>query len=138
MLSPVLCLVDRQAGWLLPLAVLPWPLFCFTDYMAHLVEVQHERGASGGQTFHSLLTASLPPRRGTAPPLSPHVTVRAGLLLASMVFPCLCQPYWGALMWTQGPALLSGHSPWQDTARSLLESLEATCFLFVCRQHRGS
>ncbi|XP_062945726.1 integrator complex subunit 1 isoform X1 [Cynocephalus volans] len=33
------------------------------DYMAHLVEVQHERGASGGQTFHSLLTASLPPRR---------------------------------------------------------------------------
>ena len=42
-----------------------WP----TDYMAHLVEVQHERGASGGQTFHSLLTASLPPRRGTS--LSP-------------------------------------------------------------------
>lgn len=40
---------------------------CFTDYMAHLVEVQHERGASGGQTFHSLLTASLPPRRGTSP-----------------------------------------------------------------------
>lgn len=35
--------------------------------MAHLVEVQHERGASGGQTFHSLLTASLPPRRGTTP-----------------------------------------------------------------------
>ncbi|XP_007647169.1 integrator complex subunit 1 isoform X1 [Cricetulus griseus] len=33
------------------------------NYMAHLVEVQHERGASGGQTFHSLLTASLPPRR---------------------------------------------------------------------------
>lgn len=41
-----------------------------TDYMAHLVEVQHERGASGGQTFHSLLTASLPPRRGTAQPLT--------------------------------------------------------------------
>jgi hypothetical protein len=40
------------------------------DYMAHLVEVQHERGASGGQTFHSLLTASLPPRRGTGP--QPH------------------------------------------------------------------
>ncbi|KAJ8792736.1 hypothetical protein J1605_019556 [Eschrichtius robustus] len=37
------------------------------DYMAHLVEVQHERGASGGQTFHSLLTASLPARRGTHP-----------------------------------------------------------------------
>ncbi|XP_058148461.1 integrator complex subunit 1 isoform X1 [Dasypus novemcinctus] len=33
------------------------------NYMAHLVEVQHERGASGGQTFHALLTASLPPRR---------------------------------------------------------------------------
>ncbi|XP_026581604.1 integrator complex subunit 1-like, partial [Pseudonaja textilis] len=30
------------------------------NYMAHLVEVQHERGATGGQTFHSLLTASLP------------------------------------------------------------------------------
>ncbi|XP_011885108.1 PREDICTED: integrator complex subunit 1 isoform X1 [Cercocebus atys] len=38
-------------------------LLLFADYMAHLVEVQHERGASGGQTFHSLLTASLPPRR---------------------------------------------------------------------------
>lgn len=37
----------------------------FSDYMAHLVEVQHERGATGGQTFHSLLTASLPARRGT-------------------------------------------------------------------------
>ncbi|XP_015974610.2 integrator complex subunit 1 isoform X3 [Rousettus aegyptiacus] len=37
------------------------------NYMAHLVEVQHERGASGGQTFHSLLTASLPPRRGASP-----------------------------------------------------------------------
>lgn len=33
------------------------------NYMAHLVEVQHERGATGGQTFHSLLTAALPPRR---------------------------------------------------------------------------
>lgn len=40
--------------------------------MAHLVEVQHERGASGGQTFHSLLTASLPPRRGTGP-ACPHL-----------------------------------------------------------------
>ncbi|XP_070218216.1 integrator complex subunit 1 isoform X2 [Bos mutus] len=36
------------------------------NYMAHLVEVQHERGASGGQTFHSLLTASLPARRDSA------------------------------------------------------------------------
>ncbi|KPP72873.1 integrator complex subunit 1-like, partial [Scleropages formosus] len=33
------------------------------DYMAHLVEVQHERGATGGHTFHSLLSASLPPSR---------------------------------------------------------------------------
>ncbi|XP_064415075.1 integrator complex subunit 1 isoform X2 [Latimeria chalumnae] len=33
------------------------------NYMAHLVEVQHERGATGGHTFHTLLTASLPPRR---------------------------------------------------------------------------
>ncbi|XP_073492849.1 integrator complex subunit 1 isoform X2 [Aquarana catesbeiana] len=33
------------------------------NYMAHLVEVQHERGATGGQTFHSLLTASIPPTR---------------------------------------------------------------------------
>ncbi|KAM4023912.1 integrator complex subunit 1 [Anomaloglossus baeobatrachus] len=33
------------------------------NYMAHLVEVQHERGATGGQTFHSLLTTSIPPRR---------------------------------------------------------------------------
>ncbi|XP_032315764.1 LOW QUALITY PROTEIN: integrator complex subunit 1 [Camelus ferus] len=36
------------------------------NYMAHLVEVQHERGASGGQTFHSLLTAALPARRDSA------------------------------------------------------------------------
>ncbi|NXJ31092.1 INT1 protein, partial [Dicrurus megarhynchus] len=36
------------------------------NYMAHLVEVQHERGATGGQTFHSLLTASLPARRDSA------------------------------------------------------------------------
>ncbi|XP_057343450.1 integrator complex subunit 1 isoform X3 [Manis pentadactyla] len=42
------------------------PRLWSTDYMAHLVEVQHERGASGGQTFHSLLTASLPPRRDSA------------------------------------------------------------------------
>uniref|UniRef100_A0A4W4DNX1 DUF3677 domain-containing protein n=1 Tax=Electrophorus electricus TaxID=8005 RepID=A0A4W4DNX1_ELEEL len=36
------------------------------NYMAHLVEVQHERGATGGRTFHSLLSASLPPRRDSA------------------------------------------------------------------------
>lgn len=56
----------------------------------------------------------------------PHVTVRAGLLLASMVFPGLCKPYLGALMWAQGPALLSGHSSWQDRARSWSQSFEAT------------
>ncbi|XP_069784447.1 integrator complex subunit 1 [Narcine bancroftii] len=33
------------------------------NYMAHLVEVQHERGATGGHTFHTLLTTSLPPNR---------------------------------------------------------------------------
>ncbi|XP_041062638.1 integrator complex subunit 1 [Carcharodon carcharias] len=36
------------------------------NYMAHLVEVQHERGATGGRTFHTLLTASLPPNRENA------------------------------------------------------------------------
>nr|XP_015215216.1 PREDICTED: integrator complex subunit 1 isoform X1 [Lepisosteus oculatus]XP_015215217.1 PREDICTED: integrator complex subunit 1 isoform X1 [Lepisosteus oculatus]XP_015215218.1 PREDICTED: integrator complex subunit 1 isoform X1 [Lepisosteus oculatus] len=36
------------------------------NYMAHLVEVQHERGATGGHTFHTLLSASLPPRRDSA------------------------------------------------------------------------
>uniref|UniRef100_A0A8C5R0A5 Integrator complex subunit 1 n=1 Tax=Leptobrachium leishanense TaxID=445787 RepID=A0A8C5R0A5_9ANUR len=33
------------------------------NYMAHLVEVQHERGATGGQTFHTLLSASITNRR---------------------------------------------------------------------------
>lgn len=63
--------------------------------MAHLVEVQHERGASGGQTFHSLLTASLPPRRGIKPPppsTPPHVTDQAELLLACVLFLGWCQP----------------------------------------------
>lgn len=32
--------------------------------MAHLVEVQHERGATGGHTFHSLLRSSLPSDKG--------------------------------------------------------------------------
>lgn len=35
-----------------------------TDYMAHLVEVQHERGATGGHTFHTLLSSSLLPHQG--------------------------------------------------------------------------
>lgn len=37
--------------------------------MAHLVEVQHERGATGGHIFHSLLSSSLPPDRGWTPVL---------------------------------------------------------------------
>ncbi|XP_029433335.1 integrator complex subunit 1 [Rhinatrema bivittatum] len=41
------------------------------NYMAHLVEVQHERGATGGQTFHTLLTASLPPQQDCAELLRP-------------------------------------------------------------------
>ncbi|XP_039629898.1 integrator complex subunit 1 [Polypterus senegalus] len=36
------------------------------NYMAHLVEVQHERGATGGHTFHTLLSASLNSRRESA------------------------------------------------------------------------
>uniref|UniRef100_A0A2I2ZJ83 Integrator complex subunit 1 n=1 Tax=Gorilla gorilla gorilla TaxID=9595 RepID=A0A2I2ZJ83_GORGO len=52
------------------------------NYMAHLVEVQHERGASGGQTFHSLLTASLPPRRDSTeapkPKSSPEQPIGQG------------------------------------------------------------
>lgn len=52
---------------------------CSADYMAHLVEVQHERGASGGQTFHSLLTASLPARRGTHPLVPARPWAPAGL-----------------------------------------------------------
>ncbi|XP_016896225.1 integrator complex subunit 1 isoform X3 [Cynoglossus semilaevis] len=35
-------------------------------YMAHLVEVQHERGATGGHTFHALLNSSLTPSRDSA------------------------------------------------------------------------
>ena len=39
-------------------------IYSAVDYMAHLVEVQHERGATGGHTFHSLLSSSLPLDRG--------------------------------------------------------------------------
>ncbi|KAA0705456.1 Integrator complex subunit 1 [Triplophysa tibetana] len=45
------------------------------NYMAHLVEVQHERGATGGHTFHSLLSASLPPRRDSSDVSKAKVTV---------------------------------------------------------------
>ncbi|XP_076000277.1 integrator complex subunit 1 isoform X3 [Genypterus blacodes] len=44
-------------------------------YMAHLVEVQHERGATGGHTFHSLLSSSLPPNRDTTDASKSKVTV---------------------------------------------------------------
>ncbi|KAJ4932091.1 hypothetical protein JOQ06_010521 [Pogonophryne albipinna] len=44
-------------------------------YMAHLVEVQHERGATGGHTFHSLLSSSLPPDRDAAETSKAKVTV---------------------------------------------------------------
>ncbi|XP_063090087.1 integrator complex subunit 1 isoform X1 [Cavia porcellus] len=58
------------------------------NYMAHLVEVQHERGASGGQTFHSLLTASLPPRRDSTeapkPKSSPEHPAGQGRTRAGM------------------------------------------------------
>uniref|UniRef100_A0A8C1J123 Integrator complex subunit 1 n=1 Tax=Cyprinus carpio TaxID=7962 RepID=A0A8C1J123_CYPCA len=45
------------------------------NYMAHLVEVQHERGATGGHTFHSLLSASIPPRRDSSEMSRAKVTV---------------------------------------------------------------
>uniref|UniRef100_A0A671RF77 Integrator complex subunit 1-like n=1 Tax=Sinocyclocheilus anshuiensis TaxID=1608454 RepID=A0A671RF77_9TELE len=45
------------------------------NYMAHLVEVQHERGATGGHTFHSLLSASLPPHRDSSEVSRAKVTV---------------------------------------------------------------
>lgn len=87
------------------------PSCCFTDYMAHLVEVQHERGASGGQTFHSLLTASLPPRRGT----SPAQTQGKWGLLASIwaPAPALHGPHvCSSLGWGPGEAgTLSRHLP---------------------------
>uniref|UniRef100_A0A3B4FN49 Integrator complex subunit 1 n=1 Tax=Pundamilia nyererei TaxID=303518 RepID=A0A3B4FN49_9CICH len=44
-------------------------------YMAHLVEVQHERGATGGHTFHSLLSSSLPPHRDSSETSKAKVTV---------------------------------------------------------------
>ncbi|XP_029692684.1 integrator complex subunit 1 isoform X1 [Takifugu rubripes] len=44
-------------------------------YMAHLVEVQHERGATGGHTFHSLLRSSLPPDKDSVETSKAKVTV---------------------------------------------------------------
>lgn len=46
------------------LGSISFSIFPEIDYMAHLVEVQHERGATGGHTFHALLSSSLPPDRG--------------------------------------------------------------------------
>uniref|UniRef100_A0A6Q2YI49 Integrator complex subunit 1 n=1 Tax=Esox lucius TaxID=8010 RepID=A0A6Q2YI49_ESOLU len=45
------------------------------NYMAHLVEVQHERGATGGHNFHGLLSSSLPARRGSTEVNRGKVTV---------------------------------------------------------------
>ncbi|MGH0125925.1 UNVERIFIED_CONTAM: hypothetical protein FKN15_040150 [Acipenser sinensis] len=47
------------------------------NYMAHLVEVQHERGATGGHTFHTLLSASLSSRRDSADLKGPKMSVEA-------------------------------------------------------------
>ncbi|XP_062264051.1 integrator complex subunit 1 isoform X1 [Platichthys flesus] len=44
-------------------------------YMAHLVEVQHERGATGGHTFHSLLSSTLPADRDASETSKAKVTV---------------------------------------------------------------
>lgn len=44
-------------------------------YMAHLVEVQHERGATGGHTFHSLLNSSLPASSDSSDASKSKVTV---------------------------------------------------------------
>lgn len=89
--------------------------FCPTDYMAHLVEVQHERGASGGQTFHSLLTASLPARRGTCP-----------LPAAPWLFPGRCLPLTASCAPEGG--LGGGLACW---------GLQPVAVLFPCRQHGG-
>lgn len=85
------------------------------NYMAHLVEVQHERGATGGHTFHSLLSASLPSRRDSSEVNrakvnveTPHGSVKmravsqvpvigpeddlAGVLL--QLFPLKVDPHW--------------------------------------------
>ncbi|XP_062303542.1 integrator complex subunit 1 isoform X1 [Osmerus eperlanus] len=44
-------------------------------YMAQLVEVQRERGATGGHTFHTLLSSSIPARRDSAEVSRAKVTV---------------------------------------------------------------
>nr|XP_015804103.2 integrator complex subunit 1 isoform X1 [Nothobranchius furzeri]XP_054596128.1 integrator complex subunit 1 isoform X1 [Nothobranchius furzeri] len=84
-------------------------------YMAHLVEVQHERGATGGHTFHALLSSSLPPlkdspetNKAKVPLEAPHDSVKmraatqlpavgpeddlTGMLL--QIFPPKADPRW--------------------------------------------
>ncbi|XP_072532490.1 integrator complex subunit 1 isoform X2 [Salminus brasiliensis] len=75
------------------------------NYMAHLVEVQHERGATGGHTFHSLLSASLPPRRDSAEVSRAKVTVET--------------PHGSVKMRTLGPVPVIG--PEDDLAGVLLQ-----------------
>lgn len=107
---------------LLPLC--PWCSLscCFTDYMAHLVEVQHERGASGGQTFHSLLTASLPPRRGTQPR-------PGGMGAPAPALPSLMPALLGWGPWRDGPC---GHGPGGDWPGLTANTPSS------CRQRRGA
>lgn len=120
----VLCVAQ---GTLPPLIQALTPGCCFADYMAHLVEVQHERGASGGQTFHSLLTASLPPRRGTGP--------------ACPVPPCSAHGRWGL----PGPVGVVAAAQCLSSSSRALSSLRAGSSLWVvgpwrdCPQgpHRG-
>lgn len=133
----------------------PWgPVFtrgCLpADYMAHLVEVQHERGASGGQTFHSLLTASLPARRGTHPsrlarPLGKRLLLPG--VRASVYGPtgeaggpgerALCRAWEPAPLWAVGPRAslaVVGMVP----ATAGRDGLSAALLLLPCRQHRGA
>uniref|UniRef100_A0A7N5ZTP9 Integrator complex subunit 1 n=1 Tax=Anabas testudineus TaxID=64144 RepID=A0A7N5ZTP9_ANATE len=77
-------------------------------YMAHLVEVQHERGATGGHTFHALLSSSLPPQRVTMEMAHSSVKMRAasqlpaigpeddltGMLLQVGIFSLKVDPRW--------------------------------------------
>uniref|UniRef100_A0A3Q3RB44 Uncharacterized protein n=1 Tax=Monopterus albus TaxID=43700 RepID=A0A3Q3RB44_MONAL len=72
-------------------------------YMAHLVEVQHERGATGGHTFHGLLSSSLPPCRGQCLlsikwffPHEPHLYQTDLFLFPFLpqIFPLKVDPRW--------------------------------------------
>ena len=126
----------KQAGVTHP----QWsPGCCFADYMAHLVEVQHERGASGGQTFHSLLTASLPPRRGTAPSLSPTSYCPSWTAFGLHGVPWLVPALFGGSYVgpRSSPAFWSQSVAGQTVAGAGRKVLRPH-FLFLCRQHGGS